>query len=136
MLTVSSSAIFFSFVGADMVKPMSNGGPPDVTLSGTTSSTPRPGSRLSGQMTEINSKMGGLEAGMKETNDKVGGLEGRMDKLEKKDLDFDDRLDRALDQRLGVVDGIPVVPADELQSSAGPSQARLKPPASQAQPPG
>ena len=35
---------FFFFFGADMVKPMSYGGPPDVTLSGSTSSTPRPGS--------------------------------------------------------------------------------------------
>ena len=35
---------FFFFVGADMVKPMSYGGPPDFTLSGSTSSTPRPGS--------------------------------------------------------------------------------------------
>ena len=32
------------FVGADMVKPMSYGGPPDFSLSGSTSSTPRPGS--------------------------------------------------------------------------------------------
>ena len=34
----------FFFVGADMVKPMSNGGPPEFSLSGTTSSSPRPGS--------------------------------------------------------------------------------------------
>ena len=32
------------FVVADMVKPMSNGGPPEFSLSGTTSSAPRPGS--------------------------------------------------------------------------------------------
>ena len=34
----------FFFFGADMVKPMSNGGPPEISLSGTTFSTPRPGS--------------------------------------------------------------------------------------------
>ena len=46
LLSHSRAAIWCQsfFCGADMVKPMSNGGRPEFSLSGTTSSAPRPGS--------------------------------------------------------------------------------------------
>ena len=37
---------FYFFFGADMVKPMSNGGPPEISLSGTTSSAPWAGATV------------------------------------------------------------------------------------------